>query len=152
MMLAKYLTRFERILYNSIEEGLSRSIQMAYMRVGMEEVPAGGIILEKETIDEMRARLKRPKSANIVFIDSVQFADMKFSDYRELKKDFPRKLFIFISHVRNGQPEGATALRIWRDANVAIKVEGFRALPTGRYGGDGYIDVNEERAIKYHIK
>jgi hypothetical protein len=152
MMLAKYLTRFERVYYNSVEEGLSRSIQLAYERTGMEEVAAGRILLEKETVEDMRKRLSVPKSPNVVFIDSIQFAEMTFSDYKALKRRFPHKLFIFVSHVRGGQPEGSTALRIWRDANVAIRVAGFRAFPTGRYGGDGYIDVDEEKALRHHIK
>jgi hypothetical protein len=152
MMLAKYLTRFERVFYNSVEEGLSRSIQLAYERTGMEEVPAGRILLDRDRIDDLYRRLSAPKSPNIVFIDSIQFMEMKFSEYRALKRRFHHKMFIFVSHVRGGQPEGSTAMRIWRDANVAIRVAGFRAFPTGRYGGDGYIDVDGERANRYHVK
>ena len=151
MMLAKYLTRFGRVFYNSVEEGLSRSIQMAYRRAGMEEV-AGRIDLGEESIELMIKRLKRRKSAGIVFIDSVQFADMRFADYKDLKAALPRKLFIYLSHIRGVQPDGATAVKIWKDSNVAFKVEGFRAFPTGRYGGEGYIDVSERRAMEYWIK
>jgi nucleoside-triphosphatase THEP1 len=151
MMLAKYLTRFERVFYNSVEEGLSRSIQLAYERAGMDEVPAGRILLDRDEIERLTKRLSAPKSPNIVIIDSIQFMEMKFSEYWALKRRFHHKLFIFVSHVRGDQPEGSTARRIWRDANVAIRVEGFRAFPTGRYGGEGYIDVDEERAIRCHV-
>jgi hypothetical protein len=150
MMLAKYMTNFGRVLYNSIEEGLSQSVQSAYRRVNMDDV-SGRIILEKELIDDMIKRLKKSKSPQIIFIDSVQFMEMKFSEYRDLKEMFPHKLFIYISHIEGKKPEGTTARRIWRDANVSIYIEGFRAFPVGRYNGEGYIDINKERAAEYWI-
>lgn len=151
MMLAKYLTNFARVFYNSIEEGLSLSIQCAYQRVDMNEV-SGKIILDKEQIADVIERLKKNKSPRIIFIDSVQFADLKFSEYKKLKSMFPDKLFVYISHIEGKQPEGVTARRIWRDSNVSIYVEGFRAFPVGRYGGGEHIDIYEEAAIEYWVK
>ena len=86
----------------------------------------------------------------MIFIDSVQFLDMKFSQYKELKARYPQKLFVYISHVNGTQPEGQVAKRIWRDANVIFRVEGFRAFPTSRYGGGAHIDIWKERAEAYH--
>ncbi|MDR1370918.1 MAG: AAA family ATPase [Dysgonamonadaceae bacterium] len=150
MMMAKYMTKFGRVFYNSIEEGLSKSTQMAYERVGMIEV-SGKIILKNETIDEMTERLNRHKSPDIVFFDSIQFAELKFSDYKRMKTVFPNKLFVYVSHVEGKQPEGQTARKIWKDANVSFRVEGFRAFPTGRYGGGQYINISDEKAMKYWI-
>lgn len=151
MMLAKYMTRFGRVAYDSIEEGLSLSIQMAMDRVDLREV-GGSMVLIEEGIGELEERLRLHKSYDIVVVDSIQFADLQFSEYKRLKKRFPNKLFIYVSHIEGRQPEGLTAKRIWRDANVAIRVEGHRAFPQGRYGGDGYIDIWEERAAQYWIK
>jgi hypothetical protein len=151
MMLAKYMTNFGRVFYNSIEEGLSLSIKLAYRRVGMNEV-SGKIILEKESVSDLVARLKKNKSPRIIFLDSIQFAELKFSEYKDLKNAFPDKLFIYISHIEGKQPEGATARRIWRDSNVSIRVEGFRAFPIGRYGGGRYINISEEKATEYWVK
>lgn len=150
MMLAKYMTNFGRVFYNSIEEGLSQSIQLAYQRVGMQEV-SGKIILEKESIESMIERLKKGKSPRIIFFDSIQFAELKFSEYKKMKNMFPGKLFVYISHIEGKQPEGVTARRIWRDANVSIRVEGFRAFPVGRYGGGQYINISEEKAVEYWV-
>jgi hypothetical protein len=150
MMLAKYMTNFGRVFYNSIEEGLSKSVQLAYRRVAMQDV-SGRIILEKEPVNRMIERLEKSRSPRIVFIDSIQFAELKFSEYRKLKETFPDKLFIYISHIEGKQPEGATARRIWRDANVSIRVEGLRAFPAGRYGGGEYININEEKATAYWV-
>ncbi|KAA6318438.1 hypothetical protein EZS27_031545 [termite gut metagenome] len=150
MMLAKYLTNFEKVFYNSIEEGLSRSVQIAYERVGMIEA-SGRITLEREGLEAMIERLRKRKSANIVFIDSLQFLGITFKDYKRLKTMFPRKLFIFVSHTANGQPDGKAAVALWRDASVSFKVEGFRATPVSRYGGGQYIDIDAEKAAAYWI-
>ncbi len=149
MMLAKYLTRFGRVAYDSVEEGLSQTIKMAMERVGMEEVGHRLILLDKEGVDELAERLARRKSPGIVVIDSVQFLGLNFSQYKRLKKQFPDKLFVYISHVKDRKPEGSTAQSIWRDANVYFNVEGYRAFPVGRYGGGKYIDVWPEQAAEY---
>lgn len=149
MMLAKYLTRFGRVAYDSVEEGLSQTIKMAMERVGMEEVGHRLILLDKEGVDELAERLARRKSPGIVVIDSVQFLGLNFSQYKRLKEQFPDKLFVYISHVDGRKPEGSTAQSIWRDANVYFRVEGYRAFPVGRYGGGECIDVWPEKAAEY---
>lgn len=149
LQLAKYLTGFGRVAYDSVEEGLSLTMQMAMRRVGMEEVGSRLVLLEKEDVTELAERLKRHKSPDIVIIDSVQFLDLKWSEYKRLKEAFPAKLFIYISHIDGKQPDGNTARRIWRDANVYFNIEGFRAFPVSRYGGGEPIDIYPERAREY---
>lgn len=149
MMLAKYLTRFGRVAYDSVEEGLSQTVKMAMERVGMEEVGHRLILLDKEGVDELSERLAKRKSPGIVVIDSVQFLGLNFSQYKRLKERFPDKLFVYISHVDGRKPEGSTAQSIWRDSNVYFNVEGYRAFPVSRYGGKQYIDVWPEQAAEY---
>jgi hypothetical protein len=149
MMLAKYLSKFVRVAYDSVEEGLSQSVQMAMERVGMKEVSGRVVLLDKEPIAELVKRLHRQKSPDVVVIDSVQFLDPSFSEYKKLKTAFPDKLFVYVSHVSGRQPEGQVAKRIWRDANVYFRIEGYRAFPVSRYGGGGTIDIWAERAAEY---
>lgn len=149
MMLAKYLTNFGRAAYDSVEEGLSQSIQDAYKRLKMAEVRGKFLLLGKESVEEVAARLRKRKSPDFIFIDTVQFLDLKFSEYKALKAEFPNKIFIYLSHVDGKLPDGSTAKRIWRDANVAILVKGFKAFPTGRYGGGSPITICEEKAAEY---
>jgi hypothetical protein len=151
MMLAKYLSMYGRVFYNSIEEGVSKSIQDAYRRVNMQEAK-GRVMLEKETIAEMIERLRRSKSPEIIFVDSVQFAEMRFAEYKKIKDSFPRKLFIYISHMENGKPDGIVARKIWRDASVVFKIDGFKAFPISRFGGNGEpVTINKELADKYWL-
>lgn len=149
MSLAKYLTNFARVLYNSVEEGLSLSIQEAYRRLDMMEVAGKFALVGQEDVDQLIQRLKRHKSPDVVVIDTVQFWELRFSDYKRLKATFPHKLFIYVSHIEGKQPDGMTARKIWRDANVAFRIEGFRAFPTGRYGGGEPVTICEELADRY---
>lgn len=149
MMLAKNLSRFCRVAYDSVEEGLSQSIQMSMERVGMSEVGGRVVLLDKEPFCELVKRLNKQKSPDVVIIDSVQFMGLTFDEYKRLKTAFPDKLFVYVSHVSGRQPEGQVAKRIWRDANVYFRIEGHRAFPVSRYGGGNPIDVWKERAEEY---
>lgn len=149
MKLSKYLTQFGKVAYNSVEEGLSLTIQMAIERAGIMECGRRWMLLEKEDMPTLITRLEKQRSPDVIIIDSVQFLELKFSEYKRLKEMFPTKLFIYISHVEGGIPEGNTAKRIWRDANVVFRVEGFRAFPAGRYGGGAPIDVSVEKAKEH---
>ena len=128
---------------------MSQSVQMAMERVGMKEVSGRVVLLDKEPIADLVKRLHRQKSPDVVIIDSVQFLDPSFSEYKKLKTAFTYKLFVYVSHVSGRQPEGQVAKRIWRDANVYFRIEGYRAFPVSRYGGGGTIDIWAERAAEY---
>ena len=150
MMLAKYLTRFGKVYYNPIEEGFSRSIQMAYERVNMIEV-SGKIIMKKESVEEMIERLSKHKSPRFVFVDSIQFAELTKREYKKIKETFSNKVIVYISHMAGNNPDGKTAQFICRDANVLFNVEGYRAFPTSRYGGGQSIDIHNAMAEEYWL-
>jgi len=149
MQLAKYLTRFETVAYNSVEEGLSLSIQEAFKRTGMEDVRRRFLLLNKDSTKELLSRLRRRNSPNVVIIDTLQFWELAFAEYKRFKEEFPNKLFIYISHSAGNMPDGKLAQRIWRDANVSFRIEGFKAFPVGRYGGGKPVVISEEMAVKY---
>ena len=108
------------------------------------------LLLHKEGVEELTERLsKRSGSPDAVVVDSVQFMGLRWEEYKQLKERFPHKLFIYVSHVDGSQPEGRVARKIWRDADVYIRVEGFRGFPVGRFGGERPIDVYPERAAVY---
>lgn len=148
--LAKYLSHFEKVLINSLEEGLSLSIQAAYDRAELTEKDA--VILVKENMDELRKRLKQHKSPNIVFIDSVKYTRFRWNDYEAFCSEFPHKLFIWIAHAKGKEPKGALAEDIRYDAFVKIYTEGFRAFITSRFkleGDASTMDIYKEAARKY---
>ena len=136
LQLCKYLAGFRRVAYNSLEQGLSLSLQRAWERVEMAEAGSNIILLNKETLPELRARLSKRKSPEIIVIDSVQYLTKFYvQQFNELKEDFPDKLFIFISQADKAgkDPAGSVAKHIRYDADIKIRVEGYKAFVTTRY-------------------
>ena len=135
LMLCKYLAGFRRVAYNSLEQGLSLSLQKAWERVGMAEAGTNIILLNKEELPELRARLSKRKSPEIIVIDSVQYLDgFNKKRFKDLKNDFPDKLFVFICHEKSGSGNPAGFGQTLRyDADIKIHVEGFKAFVTTRY-------------------
>lgn len=158
MQVCKYLTRFRRVAYDSLEQGLSLSLQKAWERVGMEEVGNRIILLNKESLKDLRLRLAKKQSPDVVVVDSVHYwLGLKMSDYINLRNDFPDKLFIFVSHEKGGQPDGKLAQKIRYDSDIKIRVEGYKAFVTTRYevaergeGGADFI-VWEQGAQDYWV-
>lgn len=149
LQLCKYLCTFENVLYNSLEEGLCKSFQDAIKAVGMKDVGRRFKLLSKEPIEELKERLRKPKSPKIIVIDSIQYSGMTYRDYVKLINDFPSKLFIMISHAEGKRPMGTVAYQIWYDAFVKIRIEGYRAFIQSRYGGGKIYTIWEFGASEY---
>lgn len=142
LQLAAYLARHTKVAYDSVEEGLSLTMQKAISRVDMgEEAKRNFALLDKEGIDELMKRLRGQRSARVVFIDSLQHAQMTKQQYIELLAKFPDRLFVFVSHASGTEPMGKTAAFVRYDANVKIYVEGYWANAASRYGGGERFDV-----------
>lgn len=160
LQLAKYLTRFEKVIYDSLEQGLSLSFLKTWERVKMIEVGNKFILVEKENNKEdISKRLQRRKSPNIVIIDSVNYMlDFTRKDYEKLIEEFPKKLFIFVAHERGKQPMGNLANFIKYNSDIKIRVEGYKAFVTTRFedrekkeGGEPFV-IWEQGASEYWAK
>lgn len=150
LKLCKKLTEYDRILYNSLEEGAAMTMRNAFLNAGLASVKRR-LILVQESMDELIERLDKPKSQNIIVLDSFQYTGMSFEKYRELVKRYPKKLFIIISQADGKQPSGRTAKRVMYDASLKIWVEGYRAFSKGRYIGPlGNYTIWDKGAKEYH--
>lgn len=158
MQVCKYLTRFRRVAYNSLEQGLSLSLQKAWERVGMLEVGNKIILLNKEQLKDLRVRLLKKQSPDVIVIDSVHYLRrFNMDQYQNLRDEFPNKLFIFVSHEKGGMPKGMMAQNIRYDSEIKIRVEGYKAFVTTRYevaergeGGADFI-IWEQGAQDYWV-
>lgn len=155
MQLGKMLTRFGKVAYLPLEEGLSLSLQRRLRKARMEEVNGRFVLLPHDTVADLIARLDKPKSPQFVIIDSVQYMGMTF---RQIKRDlldrFPRKSFIFVSQNYGGKPKGKTANDLRYDAGVKISTRGFRAYCSGRFVDDAvaYYTIWADGAVRYCLK
>lgn len=149
LQLAKALAKHVRVAYDSLEEGLSLSMQHAIEDVGFADVKRNFILLDGEGIDELKERLRKQRSPKVVIIDSLQYTGLTYNEYKKLRDEFRSKLFIFISHAEGHNPKGAVANSVKYDAFVKVYVEGYRAYPQSRYGGNVPYTVWPEGAAKY---
>lgn len=148
--LAKYLATFDRFFYNTLEEGLSKTIQDTYHLLNMQEVSGKFILGDKEPIADMTDRLARKNAPTGYAIDSVQYSGLSYGDYIQMRERFPRKTCIIISHADGKMPAGATAKSIMYNADVKIRVDGYRAFIRSRFGGGRPYDVWPEEAARLH--
>ena len=158
LQLARYLSRFCKVAYDTLEQGLSLSFQSAWVRTGMEEAGNAVMVLDKEPVAQLRQRLSRRRSPQVVIIDSLTaMPGFTRKDYFSLVDGFPRKLFVFLAHERKGLPDPAIAETVRRLSEVKIYVEGFRAHVTTRYAcperGEGVSDyiIWRQGAEEYHL-
>lgn len=150
MQLCKYLCRFGRVAYDSMEEGACLTMQNTLRRFGMIEVNRRFLLLDNEPIDQLELRMNRQKSPDFVVIDSFQYTQMSYRRYTQLKEAHRNKLIIFISHASGRLPTGRPAKDVMFDAALKIYVEGYRAFSKGRFLGPvGHFDIWPEKALKY---
>ena len=141
-----------KCIYNSLEEGDGKTLQAAAIREGMGEVSGMILALRRESITDLKLRLAQRKSPRVVVIDSLQYAGISYPQYKALKEEFPRKLFIWVSHADGREPSSRTARTIRYDCDVKIRIECFVAYATSRYGGGKHYVISEEKALELNGK
>lgn len=149
LQLSRYLTQFGKVAYNTLEEGARKSFQLAVKRHHLKTVKKKFVILN-EGLEDLKERLSKRKSPDIIIIDSFQYTGLSKTEYKALKAEFPNKLFIFISHAEGKHPEGRPAKFVRFDADVKIFIEGYKAFPVSRFGGGEPFVIWPERAAEIH--
>lgn len=149
MQLMKELSRYDRIIYESLEEGTDHTMQNAMKRAKMDDVKRR-IHIATEPLDEMSARLRKPKSPGVIVIDSWKYTWANFKRYKAFKEAHSDKLIIIIGHADGKEPASRVTKEIRYDASLKIYVEGYRAHTQGRYiGRTGIYDIWPEKAKIY---
>lgn len=150
LQLAKYLTQFTKVLYNTMEEGARYSFQKAVRRNQFKPEERRKINVISEPVTVLIERLKKPKSASVIFMDSLQYSFLTKKEYVELKALFPNKLFIWISHADGSKPRGSLAGFVEYDADVKIRVNFFLAMFKSRFEGKEDYIINQERYAEHY--
>lgn len=154
MLLGKKLCEYGKVMYVSLEEGVSLSFKRRMKRLLMEEVNGRFVVVAGETMEQLAVRLKKPKSPHFVIIDSVQYMGIPFHKIKTILLDeFPRKSFIFVSQNYKGEPKGKAANDLKYDAGVKVSTYGFRAYCGGRHIDDAtaYFTIWEDGAYRYYL-
>lgn len=135
MQFLKALLKNGKVLYVGLEEGAALTMQLKAEKYFDKDVHSGKIRFADHhlTYQEIFPELKKKGSARFVVVDSIQYWNISYEDYKALKKAFPAKSFIFISHAKGKTPDGSTANKVRYDADLKIHVAGFVAFIQSRY-------------------
>ena len=151
LLLARDISSSEKVAYISAEEGTDKSFQDA---VGYANITADYRIAWDEylSIDEIIEKFKRPKTANIIFIDNLTIYqdELKPSELKKKLVDaIPNKLFILLAHEERKDAYPALARMAKKMAKVVIHVKGLKAFVISRFSKGGEIVIDEEKAALY---
>lgn len=151
MMLAKELAKYERVLYNALEEYQAKSFKDRVLRLRMQEVRPNFLTV-KYSLEELKVVLKRRKSPQVIIIDSEKYMKWRWKDYLALKEEFPMKTFIVVGQAKGKNPSTTVANDIMYDSYIKIWVEGYTAFSKGREIGSngGVFIIWDEGSEKYH--
>jgi len=147
LSLCKELSNHGLILIDCMEEGKSRTLQVAYQEMGMKDIAGKLILADREPYEYLVHRLKRKKSPKIVIINSVQHMRLTYEQWKELRAMFRKKCFILISHADGATPSGAAAKEIRYDVDIKVHVENYVAYPVSRYGGNTPYVIWPDKAV-----
>lgn len=152
LMLAEELSKCDRVLYISGEEGLGPNFQDALLRAGVRKDNQKLRFSEYLTLAELDELLKKQRAPKIVVMDNLTiYADdiRVYGGLRKWLRDHPTILLVAVAHEEKGEPYTAVAKLARKLAKVILHVEGLACQVSGRVRG-GNIMINEEKALLYH--
>lgn len=126
---AKELSTIEPIYYNTLEEGMKLSFQMACERENIKSIE-NKFRFQSETYDELVARMQMARPPKIVIVDSVQylFRGLQTRHYLDLVRSNPKTTFIWLSGAEGSNPKGKIADDIRYDSDIVVHVHDFEAV------------------------
>jgi adenosyl cobinamide kinase/adenosyl cobinamide phosphate guanylyltransferase len=139
--LAKYFEKRikKSVAYISFEEAGSHTMQEAAIRAGWKVKGSRIRVVDPVSVEELDRWLEKHKSPEVIIVDTLQRWQKTYSVKADglirLMEKYRNKLFVYLSHVKKGEPDGSLAVTVMREAGLKIFVEGFRAFSKGRYFG-----------------
>lgn len=118
---ADYLaTNFGKVMYNSHEEGHSKTFQD---RLKSNNISSDRLFIgHKITFEQMMDESFKRKYYHTIFIDSLQYMSLTYSQYKQLTAKYKNKSFCFISQVNGrGKAKGGTDLLHAVDIKIHTK-------------------------------
>ena len=150
LQLAKSMAYFDKVVYISAEEGTDLSFRKACERAGITK--ADRILFEEYlSLDEIKEKFLKPKTANILIIDNLTIYPDEFKSHgiRDFVNAMPDKLIIFVSHEERNEPYPACARMAKKISKVYIQVKGLKAFVVSRFSEGVAIVINDEMSEMY---
>jgi hypothetical protein len=121
-----------KVSLNSTEQGKSKSLQAAFKRNGMTEIPVGKFMLSDTTqkdFDVWYNKLLKNSGTTIV-LDSADYMGLTFEQWKILHEKFPKKNLILVCWLINPHLK-----KFKHTMDAIVRVKDFKANPVSRLGG-----------------
>ena len=151
LKLAEYLSTFEKTLYVSAEEGITKTFVDACKRAKLSPTNKSIQFIDYEPLEELNERLNKRRAPKVVVIDNVTIYkdELKNGEFRRMMHKHRDKLLIFIAHEDKKEPDGATAKLIKKLSKIIVRVQGLACVVYGRCPG-GILNIDETKSTLYH--
>ena len=152
IQLAKYVIKFGTVLYLSWEQKDRGTIQTAFKRHGLLEQHGKIHLSPGGSFESVVAYLRKQRSPDFVFMDSIDFSKWTYAQYEELRLLFPKKSIVIVAHGLGSLPKKALAADIMFDADIKCRVNKYVGfVETTRFEGpQKELIVWEEKAREFH--
>jgi len=122
MQMTAYLSTWGKVYYNSVEQGLSKSLQDVALRCNIDKCKPGSIMFDYcQTFEGMVEKIDKGKP-RFVFIDSIQYMSLTVKQYIQLIETFPRRAFVLVSWCdKAGNPKYEAAQNIRYMVDIKIQ-------------------------------
>jgi archaellum biogenesis ATPase FlaH len=125
-----------KVFYNSSEEGKSGTLQETVKRNNMQDVLGKVNFGNRETFEAMFTRMKKPRSGNVLVIDSWDYMHLTAQQFKTLRETLKHKMIIILCWANGDRPDDGQAKKIEHMADVIIRVNNWVATPVSRFGGN----------------
>lgn len=148
IQLANELAGHGKVLYMSLEMGQELSLKIMLER---HKISSNKILFTNHEFGygDLFQLLEKRGAPQFIVVDSCDYLGIDYNEYKQLKKTFYDKAFIFLCHARYQQPASRTAEKIRYDADVKVRVEGFVAFVRSRFGGNKNYLIWRKGAERY---
>lgn len=145
---ADYLaTDFGKVFYNSHEEGFSKTLQD---RLNSNNITASNLFFgHKVSFEEMMDDSFKRKYFKTIFIDSLQYMNMTYTQYKQLTDKYKNKSFVFISQINGrGKIKGGTDISHAVDVKIFTK-DGYAKVQS-RFAEEKTVQIFEKKKKTGH--
>ena len=146
MKLTKMLAmHYGKVNVNSTEQGRSASLQDAFKRNNMSEIKGGKWMLcdhTQRTFEPWFERLQRPNSGRVIVLDSLDYMNLTFKQFKMMHEKFKHKSIIIVCW---NDPMDAQAKKIKYNCDIKVEVVDYMAQIRSRFGGNKPFEIWPER-------
>ena len=138
-----------------VRDDFQKELALAGIRSGVSRIQFSE---ECEGVEDIEGEITKQRSADVVIVDSVQYlgdqCGVKAKEIIALRKKYPKKMFVFLSHVDGKEVEGQMAYDVKKDSFRRIYIDRFKASHVSRGAGGprGYFIIWDKGYQKHWLE